>query len=84
MSGTLTTNEDFGSLLNQWRLNRTDVITKRIDTPFDYPNQALVYVPEEIVLPTNPDYIEKCVENIQELISLTEGRSLILTTAKDI
>lgn len=83
MSGTLTTNGDFGSLLNQWRLNKNEVVTKRLDTPYDYPNQALVYVPEEMVHPTNTNYLEKCMENIQELISLTEGRSLILTTAKE-
>ncbi len=83
MSGTLTTNGDFDSLLNQWRLNKSEVITKRLDTTFDYPNQTLVYVPENMVLPTNPNYLENCVENIKGLISLTEGRSLILTTAKE-
>ncbi|MGE7694969.1 ATP-dependent DNA helicase [Lysinibacillus sp. NPDC094177] len=83
MSGTLTTNGDFITLLNQWRLNKSEVITKRLNTPFDYPSQALVYVPKKMVSPTSLDYLKKCVENIQELISLTEGRSLILTTAKE-
>lgn len=83
MSGTLTTNGDFHSLLNQWRLNKSEVITKKLETPFDYASQALVYVPEKMVAPYNRDYLEKCVENIEELVSLTEGRSLILTTAKE-
>lgn len=84
MSGTLTTNGDFSSLLNQWRLNKAEVITKRFDTPFDYLNQALVYVPEKMVAPNSiDDYLVKCIENIQQLITITEGRSLILTTAKE-
>ncbi|MFG3613332.1 ATP-dependent DNA helicase [Rummeliibacillus stabekisii] len=83
MSGTLTTNGDFITLLNQWRLNKNEVITKRLDSPFDYPNQALVYVPEGLPHPNNPNYLTNCFENIQRLISLTEGRSLILTTSKE-
>ena len=86
MSGTLTTNGDFSSLLNQWRLNKAEVITKKFVTPFDYSNQALIYVPETMIEPNknNTDYyLEKCLEHIQKLITLTEGRSLILTTAKE-
>lgn len=83
MSGTLTTNGDFEPLINQWRLKKNDVITKKLDTPFDYGNQAIVYVPKNMGSPESMDYLEKCTEKIQELISLTNGRSLILTTAKE-
>ncbi|MGY4111343.1 ATP-dependent DNA helicase [Aeribacillus sp. SP014] len=83
MSGTLTSSGDFDSLLNQWRLKKDDVITKRLATPFDYQNQAIVYVPENIVHPTNSDYLLYAVKEIKKLITLTGGRSLILTTSKE-
>lgn len=83
MSGTLTTDGDFDSLINQWRVRKSEVITKKIGTPFDYQNQAIVYVPEKIVHPNSPNYLENGVREIKELISLTGGRSLILTTSKE-
>lgn len=83
MSGTLTTNGDFDSLINQWRVRKNEVITKKLDTPFDYQNQAIVYVPEKMVHPNSSNYLETSFKEIQGLISLTGGRSLILTTAKE-
>ena len=82
MSGTLTMNGDFDSLINQWRLRINEVITKKLETPFDYQNQAIVYVPENMVRPNSSNYLELSVKEIQKLISLTGGRSLILTTSK--
>lgn len=83
MSGTLTTNGDFDSLISQWRVRKNEIIIKKLDTPFDYQNQAIVYVPEKIVHPINSNYLGTSVKEIQELISLTGGRSLVLTTAKE-
>ncbi|MED1488367.1 ATP-dependent DNA helicase [Bacillus smithii] len=83
MSGTLTSNGDFNSLINQWRVKKNEVITKKLDTPFDYQNQAIVYVPKKIVHPDSSNYLDNSVKEIQKLISLTGGRSLILTTSKE-
>lgn len=83
MSGTLTSNGDFEALINQWRLNNSEVITKKLHTPFDYLNQAIVYVPENLENPNNPKYLESINKEIKSMISLTEGRSLILTTSKE-
>lgn len=83
MLGTLTMNGDFDSLINQWRLRINEVITKKLETPFDYQNQAIVYVPENMVRPNSSNYLELSVKEIQKLISLTGGRSLILTTSKE-
>ncbi|MGG2075681.1 ATP-dependent DNA helicase [Lysinibacillus irui] len=83
MSGTLTTDGDFDSLINQWRVRKSEVITKKLGTPFDYQNQAIVYIPEGIPNPDNPNYLDTGVKEIKELITLTGGRSLILTTSKE-
>lgn len=83
MSGTLTTKGDFDSLINQWRVRKNEVITKKLDSPFDYQNQAIVYIPQKIVHPYSPNYLETSVKEIQKLTSLTNGRSLILTTSKE-
>lgn len=83
MSGTLTSNGNFDSLINQWRLKKRDVITKRFDTPFDYQNQAIVYTPKEMVHPNSPSYLNNGIKEIRKLILVTGGRSLILTTSKE-
>lgn len=48
MSGTLTTNGDFSSLISQWRLSRELIGAKRITESFQYDKQALIYVPENV------------------------------------
>jgi ATP-dependent DNA helicase DinG len=86
MSGTLTENGDFESLLNQWRLNNSlNVSTKSIPSSFDYSKQTLIYVPDDLHDPTKPDklYITNQVEHIGKLLDLTQGRSLILATSKN-
>lgn len=83
MSGTLTSNGDFDSLIKQWRLNNNEVFTKKINSPFDYLNQAIVYVPEGIEDPNSSKYLSSISKEIKSMISLTEGRSLILTTSKE-
>lgn len=83
MSGTLTSHGDFTPILNQWRLKCNEVILKRYETPFDYQNQAIIYVPTEIEQPENDNYINSCIRQLKTLTTLTKGRSLILTTSKE-
>lgn len=83
MSGTLTTNGDFESLINQWRLRNSQVSTKRFYTPFDYKNQAMIYVPENINDPNQTNFIESILGIVESLINLTKGRTLILNTSKE-
>lgn len=83
MSGTLTENGDFKALLNQWRLDKNEVVTKSFVTPFDYKNQAIVFIPDKISEPNEDDFVESTSKWVKRLISLTNGRTLLLNTSKE-
>src|SRR5690625_6651307 len=73
MSDTLTADGDFETVINQWRLKRNEVITKQFESPFDYKNQALIYVPKNVLDPRNKKFIDSGIEVIKSMIKLTVG-----------
>lgn len=83
MSGTLTVAGDFSSLFKQWGISSGDVLTRKYDNQFDYENQALIYVPDQLVQPNDSKYKEQALYFIHRLLKLTEGRTLLLNTSKD-
>jgi len=84
MSGTLTTNEDFSSFLAQWRLSINEVDVKLIPQSFQYEKQSLIYVPPNVLDPRqqDEDWIQNQLLHYKELLQLTQGRTLILSTSK--
>lgn len=54
------------------------------ESPFDYDSQAIIYYTENIPHPSKEReaFIEKGVEQIINLLNITEGKALILFTAK--
>lgn len=54
------------------------------ESPFDYDNHAIIYYTEDIPHPSKEreDFIEKGVEEIVNILKITEGKALILFTAK--
>ncbi|WP_455198939.1 ATP-dependent DNA helicase [Kaarinaea lacus] len=50
-------------------------------SPFDYANQALLYVPTELPLPNTPDYTPSVVEAALPVIEASEGRTFFLVTS---
>ncbi|WP_175640764.1 ATP-dependent DNA helicase [Metabacillus schmidteae] len=81
-SGTITVNGDFTSILKQWGLERSDVLTLAFGTPFDYKNQSLIYIPDTLVKPDHVQFITTANNEIHRLLKLTDGRTLILNTSK--
>ena len=87
MSGTLAVNNSFDSIAYGWggRPVRSEEII--LDTVFDYPKQAVVYVPEHISKPVSTisqgfnAYCEELGKEIIRLIKITGGRSLVLCTS---
>lgn len=55
------------------------------ESPFPYKDNALLYYPEGALHPINnrESFIEASIKKIVELIEITEGRTLILFTAKE-
>lgn len=52
-------------------------------SPFDYPNHALLYLPQDMPLPSDKDssYFQAVVNRLVELIESTHGHTLILFTS---
>lgn len=84
MSGTLSMDGDFTSFLNQWRLSREDVELKVIPESFQYQIQSLIYVPENIPHPNDQekDLMRHAMGHYRQLLELTQGSSLLLSTSK--
>jgi ATP-dependent DNA helicase DinG len=48
---------------------------------FDYPNQALLYVPADLPDPRTPQFAGKAAERIRHLLQITRGRAFVLFTS---
>ena len=48
---------------------------------FDYPNQALLYVPPDLPDPGTPQFAPKAADRIRRLLEITRGRAFVLFTS---
>ena len=62
-------------------LNDRRVLTATWPSPFDYPQQALLYVPEKMPAPNTPDHTEAVITAAMPLIEAAEGRAFLLFTS---
>jgi ATP-dependent DNA helicase DinG len=56
-------------------------LEKVLGSPFDYPNQALFYVPRGIPMPNEPKFNEAVCPEIERILTMTEGRAFVLCTS---
>ncbi len=52
-----------------------------LDSPFDYPNQALAYLPKGLPEPSARDYTEKMIEAVLPVLEASAGRAFLLFTS---
>lgn len=57
-----------------------DARVLRVDSPFDYAQQAAVYVPRPFPKPAEPRHTEEVADLVARLAPLLGGRTLVLTT----
>lgn len=50
-------------------------------SPYDYPNQAVLYVPQGLPAPNHPDHTQAVVDAALPLIEANRGRAFILCTS---
>jgi ATP-dependent DNA helicase DinG len=48
---------------------------------FDYPNQAILYVPPDLPDPRTPQFSVKAADRIRKLLEITRGRAFVLFTS---
>ena len=78
-SATLSVQGDFKHYQREMGLDTAQ--TAFWESPFDYPNQALLYVPEKLPEPNTPLYTTAVIEAALPAIEAAEGRTFLLFTS---
>jgi ATP-dependent DNA helicase DinG len=52
----------------------------QVSSPFDYARQAVLFVPRDLVLPSDPQHSQQVGELALQIIKALRGRTLVLTT----
>jgi ATP-dependent DNA helicase DinG len=78
-SATLAVGNSFGHFAAQLGLD--DAQTLQLDSPFDYRNHALLYLPEHMPEPNERHYTDAVVELAREVLAASGGRAFLLFTS---
>jgi ATP-dependent DNA helicase DinG len=78
-SATLAVRQDFS--LYQGEMGLLKAQTACWDSPFDYAEQALLYVPQNLPEPNSEGYTEAVVQAALPLIEASKGRAFLLFTS---
>ena len=78
-SATLSLGEDFSPFTG--RLGLDGCSTLKIDSPFDYPRQSLLYLPARMPLPASPEFLPAVMEVALELVEASRGGAFVLFTS---
>jgi ATP-dependent DNA helicase DinG len=78
-SATLAVGESFAHFEQQ--LGIAEATTAKWDSPFDYPNQALWFVPRGMPQPSEPGYTEAVIDLVLPIVEASAGRAFLLFTS---
>ncbi len=78
-SATLSSNHSFDYFTR--RLGIADIQCASFDSPFNYQNQAMLYLPENMPEPSDDNFLNVFIEECCALINATEGNCFILFTS---
>jgi ATP-dependent DNA helicase DinG len=78
-SATLSVNADFKHYQREMGLH--EARTASWESPFDYPTQALLYVPRHMPDPAHPGYTRAVVQAALPVIANSQGRAFLLFTS---
>jgi ATP-dependent DNA helicase DinG len=78
-SATLSVGDDFSHFSH--RLGFDDAAQLKIDSPFDYASQSLLYLPSGLPNPASPGYIEAVIATALPLIEASQGGAFVLFTS---
>lgn len=78
-SATLSIAGDFGHFARQ--LGIDDPRTLHVESPFDYPRQALAYLPKDLPDPSARDYTDKVIAAVRPVLDASDGRAFLLFTS---
>lgn len=80
-SATISTGGDFGYLRRQVGLESAPIDELIVDSPFDFANQAMLYLPEQQLNPKRPTFATEAAPVIESILEATRGRAFVLFTS---
>jgi ATP-dependent DNA helicase DinG len=78
-SATLSVNGDFSHLKTRLGIEKAETLC--VDSPFDYPRQGVLYVPQNLPAPNTPEFTEGVVQAALPVLEVSCGRAFILFTS---
>jgi ATP-dependent DNA helicase DinG len=78
-SATLSVGEDFGYFTR--RLGLSEVETARLESPFDYHRNALLYLPPAMPDPNDPKFTGRVIDGALPVLEASGGRAFLLFTS---
>jgi len=78
-SATLAVGDSFAHFAAQ--LGLEDARTLKLDSPFDYRRNALLYLPEAMPDPNDPAYVDAVVDCARGVLAASGGRAFLLFTS---
>jgi len=79
VSATMTTGEDATFVRSRLGIERAREVV--VGSPYDFREQALLYVPAGMPDPRSDAFVARAAEEIVRLLALSEGRALVLTSS---
>ena len=77
-SATLAAGQDFTHFTRELGLD--EARTVRWESPFDFANQALFYVPKNLPEPSDPSFTDRVIEAAYPALKASRGRAFLLFT----
>ena len=78
-SATLSVRGDFAHFTD--RMGLGDAGTLLLDSPFDYENNALMWLPEHLPEPREPNFVPELLDRVVPLLEASGGRAFLLFTS---
>jgi ATP-dependent DNA helicase DinG len=78
-SATLAVGGDFSHLKTRLGIEQAETLC--VDSPFDYPRQGVLYVPQNLPAPNTPEFTDAVVEAALPVLDISKGRAFILFTS---
>ena len=78
-SATLSVDGSFQHYLDQMGL--VDIDVAQWDSPFNFQQQSLLFLPQNLPAPNHPDYAVKLVDAILPVVQASQGRAFLLFTS---
>ncbi|MGH3001273.1 MAG: hypothetical protein ACRDM1_01135, partial [Gaiellaceae bacterium] len=79
VSATLTTGEDATFIRRRVGLDHARETI--VGSPYDFAEQALIYLPRSMPDPRSDGFVDRAAEEIVSLLTLSRGRALVLTSS---